>query len=1399
MFRKSFRPVKNNRSQTRADSRRAAEGRPRRARFAPRHERLEDRAMLAAGDLDLTFGGGDGMVQTGLVGSQQDRVSEVQIAAQPDGKIVVAGTSGHRAAVARYLADGSLDASFGGVGYVSNFFDYSSPTSLAVQTDGKILVTLAGYNSQDFQVVRYNADGTLDASFDGDGRVATSFPGGWSVAQTMVVQTDGRIVVGGVTYEAGIGKMALARYNTDGSLDANFDGDGLVVTDIAGTYSDFIADLAISGNTLLAAGNALVRYNLSDGSLDANFDGDGIRSLSAIRDNAHGLAIQSDGKIVVANSWGGAQYGPALARYDSSGVLDGSFGVAGVATVNFGSSNAGVDLAVDSSDRLLLSGLDYNYYNFLGARLTANGALDGSFDGDGIVAADFSGQTDLNYAVAVDAADNVLLAGFTQSPATGNDFALARFEAAAGALDVSFGGSGKVTTDLLGPTDEEASDLLVQPDGKILTFGYSSGPTSRTLLARHNPDGSLDASFGDGGTLRLDFSGPGVSTYAAAVGLQSDGKIVVGGMRHVWDWQSPLYNNTQGDFFLARFLNNGALDTSFGVGGIATADFEYQYHPSSNYTVHGDDFLTDLIVTPNDEIIAVGSSNGYFGFGLGNGIHSYGSLFAVAKFDPNGALDASFDGDGKLVTPYDPTANEHGNSPQAVALQPDGKILVSGGMYARTWGAVLFSGSVVVRYNADGSLDATFGGGDGIAPVDVASTYVSVAGLAVQSDGKIVVGGTWYSPEYRPGFALWRLDSAGDLDLSFGIGGTVLTLTSDAGTYGNGFGNMALQADGKIVAAGTVYRTAPVYNPDIMVVRYLSDGSLDSTFGVGGIVVTDAGSQEDWCVAVGIQRNGRLIVSGGVWDPATFGSDLLLLGYRGDSLVDPATIGASLQDTVAYLQANPAVGPAVTYQATSEAQVDAMLAAISNLVVDSGGPVVTITVDLGGASYAGKTVAVPAGVVLVLANGTLTGASPALVLTGGSVQLLNMLAVNATDAPTILVLGGSLVVRQSTIEESSLYSQAAVRIEGGSVDLGTSASPGGNTFLVRGDGEFVHNASAGAASAAGNAFQVDGTPLLSGFRIEDRTYHALDDAAVGLVAYADGEVHVTPSSGSIQRGVDAVAAGGVVRVEGTGYAPYNAGAKLVGIAFEGGPTLTQTQDAIDSSLRTLIVTGTGAGDDLRFAPGNASGAVEARVAGIPTGSFAPTGRLVAYGLGGNDSMEGAGGLALSAWLYGGAGNDRLKGGGGHDVLLGEEGDDLLVGGGGRDLLVGGAGADRLVGNADDDILIAGATLHDVHEAALAAIMAEWTSIRSYSQRVANVSGSTVAGSDNSTFADRANLSYYLRVDAEAATVFDDNAADVLTGAAGLDWFLFDAERDKATDLSAAEFALDIDWILSSDG
>ena len=238
-------------------------------------------------------------------------------------------------------------------------------------------------------------------------------------------------------------------------------------------------------------------------------------------------------------------------------------------------------------------------------------------------------------------------------------------------------------------------------------------------------------------------------------------------------------------------------------------------------------------------------------------------------------------------------------------------------------------------------------------------------------------------------------------------------------------------------------------------------------------------------------------------------------------------------------------------------------------------------------------------------------------------------------------------------------------------------------------------------------------------------------------------------------------------------------------------------DPLDPSRTVLVVGGTTADDDLKIKPGQAEGEVyvvirEEEHKLFYRRTFDPTiHRIVVYGQAGDDDIVVKSGVNITSWLFGDAGNDRLKGGRGNDVLMGGDGDDLLSGNGGLDILIGGQGSDKIVGSGGDDLLISGAIAFEVQDLALAAIQAEWTSARTYAQRVANLRG-TGTGS-------RANGQVFLTTEGGRPAVIDDGSRDVLTGDTGRDWFFFnidgeEAEKDVATDLSAVEFRDDLDFI-----
>jgi uncharacterized delta-60 repeat protein len=400
----------------------------------------------SAGDLDPTFGTG-GRVTTDF-GSGDDRANAVAI--QSDGKIVATGSASYAFALARYNADGSLDGSFGSGGKVTTDFGPGVEFALAVaiQTDGKIVAggeaAPGGYCCQ-FALARYNPDGSLDTTFDGDGRVTTNFPGGGAnTARAIAIQSDGKIVAAGGSHTPFVDVFALARYNTDGSLDATFDGDGRVITDFGGT------------------------------------------------DWAAGVVVQADGKIVAAGA-GGLTSDFALARYYPDGSLDVSFDGDGKATVNFGGGDRAADVTIQADGKMVAAGTDGAHFAL--ARCNPDGSLDTTFDGDGMVTTYFGENYASAAALALQDNGEVVAAGLVVIDFD-TAFALARYNAD-GNLDGSFGSGGRVTTDFGTLSDDRAADVAIQPaDGKIVAAG-AGGSASDFALARYAGDPPPD-SDGDG-------------------------------------------------------------------------------------------------------------------------------------------------------------------------------------------------------------------------------------------------------------------------------------------------------------------------------------------------------------------------------------------------------------------------------------------------------------------------------------------------------------------------------------------------------------------------------------------------------------------------------------------------------------------------------------------------------------------------------------------------------------------------------------------------------------------------------------------------------------------------------------------------------------------------------------
>ncbi|HXG68362.1 MAG TPA: delta-60 repeat domain-containing protein [Blastocatellia bacterium] len=379
--------------------------------------------------------------------------------------------------------------------------------------------------------------------------------------------------------------------------------------------------------------------------------------------------------------------------------------------------------------------------------------LDQTFGTNGKVTTGFSRLRDVATSIAIQTDGKILVAGIADTgSATASDFAVARYNIN-GTLDPAFGQRGKVLIDFM-QNEDRCYALGIQNDGKIITAGsVVIGGYFDFGVARHNTDGSVDASFGSNGKARIDFGGPVEEAYALA--LQPDGKIIIAG-------------TSQRDFALSRLNADGTLDGTFGSGGVIRTNFDGS----------SEDIATSITIQKDGKIIVAGGSIGL-----------YPSL-GLVRYNTDGSPDLTFGVNGKVST----NLNNRNLAAKAIALQPDGKLLVTGAVSGISSAWDFF----VARYDATGNLDRDFGD-SGFVIADLGGHDEEGKAIALQHNGKIFIAGMTGQSNAVTDFCVMRYNSDGSLDPSFAAGGQMVT---DFFGMADRIYAMAVQPDGYIVATG---------------------------------------------------------------------------------------------------------------------------------------------------------------------------------------------------------------------------------------------------------------------------------------------------------------------------------------------------------------------------------------------------------------------------------------------------------------------------------------------------------------------------------------------------------------------------------------------------------------------
>jgi uncharacterized delta-60 repeat protein len=329
------------------------------------------------------------------------------------------------------------------------------------------------------------AIGVLDTSFNSpNGFIILPIGSSYDWGYSLVIQSDGKILLGGYC-NTNNDDFCIARFNSDGTLDNSFGSNGIVIQPI--------------------------------GSSD---------------DNGYSLAIQSDGKILLGGScYNGSNYNFCIARFNSNGTLDTSFGIKGKVILPIGSdSDFGDSLAIQPDGKILLGGSCLNVSNsdFCIARFNSNGTIDTTFGSSGKVIQPIGSGNDRGFSLVIQPNGKILLGGFCDN-GFNYDFCIARFNSN-GTIDTTFGSSGKVIQPI-GSNDDYGYSLAIQPDGKILLGGYCFINTSNYnfCIARFNFDGTLDTSFGSSGKVIQHIGSYYTHCYGQSLAIQPDGKILLGG------------------------------------------------------------------------------------------------------------------------------------------------------------------------------------------------------------------------------------------------------------------------------------------------------------------------------------------------------------------------------------------------------------------------------------------------------------------------------------------------------------------------------------------------------------------------------------------------------------------------------------------------------------------------------------------------------------------------------------------------------------------------------------------------------------------------------------------------------------------------------------------------------
>jgi uncharacterized delta-60 repeat protein len=664
------------------------------------------------------------------------------------------------------------------------------------------------------QSVGASSIGSLDSGFGNSGVSTFNLRTSIERALKVLVDAQGRILVLGKSDD----RIIMTRFLSTGALDTSLEGGTKLLRNFSGPSNVLDAAFTADNKIVVAWANSVFKMDL-DGVPDTTFGIRGTRRLEStgVSESLSSLTIQSDGKIIAVGSSSGSWRGSSILaiRLNADGTFDNTFGNIGVMPVSgrvwldiTNGTDFGHKVIAQSDSKVLISGVTQG--NSLSAvRLNINGAIDTTFATNGVYTKPH-GVADAVSDLHINADGRILISGVCADSNQINRLCITRLNAN-GSADNSFGTAG--TTTLAVVMQPQGKTQATQTaDGKILFTGTNvDNLVDDFSVTRLTANGNVDTSFGNNGIVRTAI------VLHKHLAIDDQQRIVLAGI-------SGMGTDA---FSVTRLTANGNVDTSFGNNGLSRHLFE-----------RGEDFVADATQLSNGQFLIAGTSNGDI---------------AVVRLHPNGDIDDTFGEHGKAFFTVTPESREVGLK---IVIQSDGRIIIGGTTDAYPVHDESHTNLLLIRLNANGSLDNSFGS-SGVLIHDLGQKYDVFGDMQIDAAGRVLIGAGTSDDSYyaTTDFLLLRFLANGVLDSSFGTNGIH---RSNFGTYAS-ISSINVELGGKILVAGLTNLNT---NYDVALLRVNEGGTPDLTFGANGKVVYDAGYGVDEVLEdVLVAPDGKIVVT----------------------------------------------------------------------------------------------------------------------------------------------------------------------------------------------------------------------------------------------------------------------------------------------------------------------------------------------------------------------------------------------------------------------------------------------------------------------------------------------------------------------------------------------------------